>query len=117
MNYDRAKILHVPYLSGCFMFVRNSVFSDVGKFDERFFMYPEDIDLSRRIAEKYETIYFPKVTVTHRHEQASRKSFKMFCIHLSNMVRYFNKWGWFFDQKRKKINFQVKLKNHGNKIV
>ena len=44
------KIMNVPYLSGCFMFFRISALQDIGLFDERFFMYPEDIDITRRYA-------------------------------------------------------------------
>ena len=111
MDYNHSMILSVPYLSGCFMFLRNESISNIGFFDENFFMYPEDIDLSRRIALKYDTIYFPKVTVTHKHEEASRKSFRMLIIHMWNMVKYFNKWGWFFDQERNFINIEVVKKN------
>jgi len=53
------KVMFVPYLSGCFMLLRIEALKMVGLFDERFFMYPEDIDLTRRIAEKYETVFFP----------------------------------------------------------
>lgn len=116
MNYDRSKMLSVPYLSGCFMFLRNECIANIGFFDEQFFMYPEDIDLSRRIALKYNTVYFPKVTVTHKHEQASRKSIKMLVIHIWNMVKYFNKWGWFFDRDRKKLNLKASKVNERWKI-
>ena len=98
------KLMFVPYLSGCFMLLRHSCLRDVGKFDERFFMYPEDIDLTRRIAERYQTMFFPDVSVYHSHGGASRKSFKMFAIHFVNLVRYFNKWGWFFDSRRDFLN-------------
>jgi len=98
------KLMFVPYLSGCFMLLRHSCLKDVGRFDERFFMYPEDIDLTRRIAERYKTIFFPGVSVFHSHGGASRKSYKMFFIHLFNLVKYFNKWGWFFDSKRDFLN-------------
>lgn len=117
MDYDRTKILHVPYLSGCFLLFRNTVLLDVGFFDERFFMYPEDIDLSRRIAERYQTIYYPEVTAIHRHEQASKKSFIMLIIHLINMFKYFNKWGWILDSKKNQINVEVKKKNSRYKIT
>ncbi len=98
------QIMEVPYLSGCFMLLRTQVLEEVGLFDERFFMYPEDIDLTRRIHRKYKTIFFPNVSIIHHHEQASYKNRKMLFIHLSNLVKYFNKWGWFFDAERKKVN-------------
>jgi GT2 family glycosyltransferase len=98
------KIMFVPYLSGCFMFLRCSVLEDVGVFDEQFFMYPEDIDLTRRIASKYDTLFFPLASVTHDHGAASYKSIRMLYIHAYNICKYFNKWGWFFDMGRQKLN-------------
>ena len=99
-----SKIMEVPYLSGCFMLLRVESLINVGIFDERFFMYPEDIDLTRRIAERYKTIFYPEVTVVHNHAKESFKSNKMLQIHIINMIKYFNKWGWIFDKKRRKIN-------------
>lgn len=98
------KIMYVPYLSGCFMLIRQSALDEVGLFDERFFMYPEDIDLTRRIARKFKTVFFPYVSVTHKHNAASRRSFRMFTVHVANMIRYFNKWGWIWDTERKALN-------------
>lgn len=101
-GYD--KMMNVPYLSGCFMLLRTEAVLKARLFDERFFMYPEDIDLTRRIHRDYLTIYFPYVTIVHNHAQASYHSPKMLWIHAVNMCRYFNKWGWFFDKERKLVN-------------
>lgn len=101
-GYD--KIMEVPYLSGSFMLLRTEALEKVGLFDERFFMYPEDIDLTRRIHRHYKTIFYPHVSIIHHHEQASYKNRKMLLIHLFNLAKYFNKWGWFFDAERKRIN-------------
>lgn len=98
------KLMFVPYLSGCFMLLRHESLMSVGLFDEQFFMYPEDIDLTRRIAERYETIFFPEVCVFHDHGAASYKSLKMLVIHVINIVKYFNKWGWFYDPIRVRLN-------------
>ena len=46
---DYNSMMEVPSLSGCFMFIRMSVLKKVGGFDERYFMYLEDLDLCRRI--------------------------------------------------------------------
>lgn len=101
------KIMEVPYLSGCFMFLRTEALIKAGLFDERFFMYPEDIDLTRRIHRHYKTIFFPEVSVIHEHTRSSYKNIRMFLIHLSNLVRYFNKWGWISDRERKNINRKI----------
>lgn len=111
-NYD--KIMNVPYLCGCFMFLRVSALKEIGFFDEHFFMYPEDIDLTRRIHKKYKTLYYPHVYVVHEHQRASYKNMKMLFIHAQNMAKYYNKWGWFFDKERSIINKKTlcQLKYH-----
>ena len=50
----------------------------------------------------------------HAHAAASRSNAKMLKIHIINIIKYFNKWGWFFDSKRRRINKQVlkELKSH-----
>lgn len=101
-GYDR--LMNIPYLSGCFMLLRTQAVQQARLFDERFFMYPEDMDLTRRIHRDYLTVYFPHATIIHNHAQASYKSLKMLWIHVVNMCRYFNKWGWFCDQERKLFN-------------
>lgn len=96
--------MNVPFHMGCFMFFRTSAFKKVGIFDERFFMYTEDIDITRRMHKFYKTMYFPDVTIIHSHKAASYKNLKMLSIHIVNAVRYFNKWGWFFDKERRIFN-------------
>lgn len=101
------KIMDVPYLSGCFMFLRAKALKQVGLFDERFFMYPEDLDLTRRIHQKYRTVYYPEVSIVHQHAQSSYENFRMLWIHIINMIKYFNKWGWFCDKERKVVNQEI----------
>jgi GT2 family glycosyltransferase len=101
-GYD--KIMNVPYLSGCFMLLRTQAVKQARLFDERFFMYPEDMDLTRRIHRNYLTVYFPHVTIIHDHAKESYKSLKMLWIHVVNMCKYFNKWGWLRDAERKAFN-------------
>jgi len=101
------KLIDAPYLSGCFMFLRTQVLKEVGLFDERFFMYPEDIDLTRRIHQKFRTVYYPDVKIVHHHAQKSYVDFKMLTIHMVNMIKYFNKWGWIFDKERRIVNREI----------
>ncbi len=106
---DYESEMNVPYLSGCFMFLRKSVIEEVGVFDEGIFMYGEDTDLNRRIYQKNRTMYYPKVTITHAFEKGSHKSFRLFWIHVKAAIYYLNKWGWFFDKERRGINKKTKL--------
>lgn len=101
---DHSRPINAPYLSGCFMLMRTEAVHKAGLFDERFFMYPEDIDLTRRIHRDYLTLYYPSETIVHAHRQASYHSLRMLWVHASNMCRYFNKWGWFIDPERKAFN-------------
>lgn len=100
--------LNMPYLSGCFMFLRVSALRKVGLFDERFFMYGEDLDLSRRMHQQYKTIYYPGAAVVHAHRAESYHSGKMLWVHIENIAIYFNKWGWFFDPERRVVNKKVR---------
>lgn len=101
---DYTRPMNIPYLSGCFMLLRTEAALKARLFDERYFMYPEDIDLTRTIHRDYLTLYYPAVTIVHNHAQASYKSLRMLWVHIVNMCRYFNKWGWLFDTERSRYN-------------
>lgn len=102
--FDGSYTVNVPYLSGCCMFLRVDALRKVGLFDERFFMYPEDIDLSRRIASNYDTVMLHESIAIHDYGGHSKKSLRFLYLHITNMARYFNKWGWARDSIRKEIN-------------
>lgn len=96
------------YLLGSFLFFRMSALTASGGFDERFFMYPEDIDITRRMTRLGKVLYWPEVSITHEHAAASRHSARMLRIHIVNMFRYFNKWGWLCDKERRIANRKMK---------
>lgn len=103
-DLDLNRPINAPYLSGCFMLLRTQAAVEAGLFDERFFMYPEDIDLTRRIHRNYLTLYYPQWTITHAHARSSYTNRHMLWVHIQNMCRYFQKWGWFFDPERQTFN-------------
>ena len=112
---DWDKIINAPFLSGCFMFLRNEVLKEIGGFDERFFMYHEDMDFTRRLHSRGRTVYYPAVSIYHNLERASSKSLKLFFIHVVSMLKYFNKWGWFSDPKRDEVNNATLARIAGDK--
>jgi N-acetylglucosaminyl-diphospho-decaprenol L-rhamnosyltransferase len=60
------KTTPAPVLSGACLFVSRSALDRTGSFDETFFMYAEDIDLSYRLESGgYTNYYFPDVTIIH----------------------------------------------------
>ena len=83
-----------PIVSGCFMFFRNSVLCKLNGFDEDFFLYFEDTDLSWRASEVTKLAYVPQVEVVHHGGNVSRKGIKHILLFTSSMIKFFRKNGW-----------------------
>jgi GT2 family glycosyltransferase len=92
-------IYNIPFLSGCFMFLRMDTLRKTGGFDEHFFLYMEDADLTRRILQKAQTVYYPGVSIYHHYTKGSYTNLKLTWCHLRSAVTYFNKWGWWGSSK------------------
>ncbi|KYG79437.1 hypothetical protein AWW67_13795 [Roseivirga seohaensis] len=101
---DDKSTFDAPYLSGCFMFLRKETLREVGGFDPRFFLYCEDIDLSRRIRMTWRTTYYADASIYHYFYKGSYKELRLLCLHIISAVKYFNKHGWFIDSDRERIN-------------
>lgn len=100
----------IPILSGCFMFIKTEVLKQIEGFDERYFMYLEDVDLCRRVGKISKVVFYPEVEVVHNYEKGSYKNKRLLLYHIKSAIKYFNKWGWFFDSKRKEINTRTMKK-------
>lgn len=101
------RVAAIPFLSGCFLLARTHVLHSVSGFDERFFMYMEDVDLVRRIGDRWETMYVPSVSVSHGYQRASMTDGRLKKIHIRSAISYFNKWGWIWDPERRLRNREV----------
>jgi len=62
-----------PIVSGCFMLFQSEAFRSLQFFDDKFFLYFEDFDISYRASEKYLTAYVPSIRIVHSGGNASRK--------------------------------------------
>lgn len=110
--------MNPPFHMGCFMLFRIEALRSIAfgtttenkeqYFDERFFMYSEDIDITRRIHRHWKTMFLPQVSITHAHRAASYHSLRMLCVHMRSMIRYFNKWGWWKDKERVEFNNRLR---------
>ena len=82
----------IEFCSGCFMFIRTELLKKVGGFDERYFLYFEDADLTRSIRKFARTQYNPNFVVYHHWERAGSKKIKPFLMQISSMLKYIKKW-------------------------
>jgi GT2 family glycosyltransferase len=93
------KTMEVDWLLGSCLFIPRKVFPG---FDDRYFMYFEDIDLCRQIKFRgKEVVYFPETEVIHDHARQSA-NFPWYIAplkdrlareHIKSWVKYFIKWG------------------------
>lgn len=84
-----AHVTFVEWVAGMFMLFRSSDFGSIGGFDERFFLYYEDVDICARLHLKGAVIVADlAVDVVHDAQRASRRSLRHARWHLSSMARY-----------------------------
>ena len=80
----------VDWVSGSCMMLRRSAFEAVSGFDESFFMYAEDVDLCRRMAEAgWTTLYVPTARVVHiQGVSSARHPYRMIVAHHRSLLRF-----------------------------
>lgn len=82
--------VRVDWVSGGFMLIKKDVFDALQGFDEKFFMYMEDMELCYRAHKKgYDTYSFPQATVIHLSQGSSNRSFAI--QHIYKGLLYFYK--------------------------
>ena len=87
---------NVVLLSGCCLLVRTDTLKKVRGFDERFFLYFEDFDLSLRVAGHGRVVNAPSMVVTHLGGNTSKKGLKSIAYFIVSGVKFFFKHGWKF---------------------
>jgi len=83
------------WVAGMFMLFRSRDFRDLAGFDERFFLYYEDVDICARVWQKgMRVLACPQGCVIHDAQRESRRRLRHFRWHLASMTRFFCKhWG------------------------
>lgn len=85
---------YADYMTGCFHLYKTEDFVNLKGFDERYFLYMEDVDICKKIdAIGKKKLYYPNVEIIHVLKQGSSKSLKLFFRHTSSAFKYFLKWG------------------------
>lgn len=92
---DLSKSFYADYLAGCFHLYKTDDFIKINGFDERYFLYMEDVDICKKIDEiNKKKLYYPKEEIIHVLKQGSLKDLKLFLRHSSSAFKYFLKWGF-----------------------
>ncbi|NJN52908.1 MAG: glycosyltransferase family 2 protein, partial [Gammaproteobacteria bacterium] len=84
----------IALASGCFMFCRTSALQKVNGFDERYFLYFEDYDLSLRMRQVGEIMEVPFARITHYGGHTMRRGLRRVGHFVRSSVTYFNAHGW-----------------------
>ena len=96
MDYEFIKKnnYRVDWISGMFIMIKSNVYLNLSGFDERFFLYYDDVDLCRRANDSGYNVYLTnKYSVVHEGNRLSKKSFKYLLIHVSSLFKYHLKHG------------------------
>lgn len=91
-NYQ--EVFDAPYLSGCCMLIRSDAFRRAGGFDERYFLYLEDADLTRSLARDGRCVHLPVAGVVHGWGRGNYRNLGLMAVNLASAWHYFRKWGW-----------------------
>ena len=100
---DPSEVRPVDWVQGSAFLIDGDLFRDVGGFDERYFMYFEDVDLCRSCWQKGRPVYYvPDTRVHHVYGQGSAKEStaaknllnnRLARVHVESWLKYLKKWG------------------------
>lgn len=99
LDKDLTKPIDIQNVTGCFSVIRTDLFRQLKGYDERFFLYFEDFDISRRVQKTHRAVYYPLTYVFHAWERGYNHSLKYLIIVVWSSFLYFAKWGFHWDYK------------------
>lgn len=91
LSINMYQISEIPFAHGCFMAFKTEVFEKLGGFDERYFMYMEDVDIFIEAKEYGKTVINPTYKIYHQYRKGSSKNLKLFFWHLISVIKFFTK--------------------------
>lgn len=86
--------LGIPIVSGCFMLCHTGRLKEIGGFDQRYFLYFEDFDISLRLGKQGSIAYLPDMRIKHLGGHSARKGIKHIRMFMQSGIRFFNTHGW-----------------------
>ena len=94
LDEDLSHPVEIEFCTGSFAGVRTRAFRAVGGFDENYFMYVEDADLTQKMRTQGKVYLVPQYTAVHAWHRAAHRSLKPALWQTGNLLRYFRKWGF-----------------------
>ena len=92
IRIDDNIIKEIPFAHGCFMAFKTEVFEKINGFDERFFLYMEDVDIWIRAKKFGSTVINTHYKIYHEHRKGSAKNLKLLLLHISSVLKFFRKY-------------------------
>lgn len=95
-DWDHKQTIPVDWLTGCCLMLRKKTLDKIGLFDEKFFLYFEDVDLCARINKNWKVYYLHSASMIHDYQHESRKigNWRLKWYHMISCLIYFNKHRW-----------------------
>jgi len=97
-GWDRRSEREVDWVSGACMLVRRSAFDEIGRFDESFWLYGEELDLCTRLRQAgWRVLFTPELEILHEGGVSTGRSRRTHLMHSSSIYRYYRKHrarGW-----------------------
>ncbi len=84
----------VVLASGCFMLVRSAALRAVGGFNDKYFLYFEDFDLSLRLGSQGRLVFNPAMQIVHHGGYAASKGWRHVKYFMKSGITFFNQHGW-----------------------
>jgi N-acetylglucosaminyl-diphospho-decaprenol L-rhamnosyltransferase len=97
-GWDRRTEREVDWVSGACMLLRRSAFEEVGRFDEGFWLYGEELDLCTRLRDAgWRVLFTPELEILHEGGVSTGRSRRTHVLHSESIYRYYRKHrsrGW-----------------------
>ncbi len=100
-KFTKKQKLNVNWILGACLFIKSDTFESINGFDEDYFMFFEELDLCKRVANKnYKILYVPNLSITHIGSVSGKKDYSLYTkrtykskfIFLSKNYKSFNKF-------------------------
>lgn len=94
LDEDLSKPTPIEFCTGSFFCIRTETFRKIGGFDEGYFMYVEDADITQKARREGLVYFLPQFSACHAWHRAPGRQLRPFIQQLRSMGRYFCKWGF-----------------------